>query len=123
MKLNGTHQLLVYADDVNILEGSVHNINEYAEAMVVAGKETGREVNAESKSRDQNSGRSHNIKTDNSSFEGVEELRYLGTNLTNQNSIQKEIKSRMNSWNACYHSAQNLLSSSLLSKNLEIKIY
>jgi len=57
------------------------------------------------------------------SFERVEEFKYLGTNLTNQNSIQEEIKSRLKSGNACYHSAQNLLSSSLLSKNLKIKIY
>jgi len=46
-------------------------------------------------SRDQNAGQSHNMKTDNSSFEEVEELKYLGTNLTYQNSIQEEIKSRM----------------------------
>jgi len=44
-------------------------------------------------SRDQNAGRSHNIKTDNSSFERVEDFKYLGTTLTNQNSIQEEIKS------------------------------
>jgi len=50
-------------------------------------------------------------------------LKYLGTILTNQNSIQEEIKSRLKSGNACYHAAQNLLSSSLLSKNLNIKIY
>ena len=43
--------------------------------------------------------------------------------LTNQNSIQKEIKSRLKLGNACYHSVQNLFSSSLLSKNLKIKIY
>ena len=42
--------------------------------------------------------------------------------LTNQNSIQEEIKSRLKSGKACY-SVQNLLSSSLLSKNLKIKIY
>jgi len=47
----------------------------------------------------------------------------LGTTLTNQNSIQEEIKSRFKSGNASYHSVQNLLSSSLLSKNLKIKIY
>jgi len=53
----------------------------------------------------------------------VEELKYLGTNLTSQNSIQEEIKSKLKSDKACYHSVQNLLSSNLLSKNLKIKIY
>jgi hypothetical protein len=53
----------------------------------------------------------------------VEDLKYLETTLTNQNSIQEEIKSRLKSGNACYHLVQNLLSSSLLSKNLKIKIY
>ena len=74
-------------------------------------------------SRDQNAGRSHSIKTDNISFERVEEFKYLGTTLTNKNSIQVEIKSRLNSGNACYYSVQDLLSSSLLSKNIKIKIY
>jgi len=74
-------------------------------------------------SRDQNAGRTHSMKIGNSSFERVDEFKYLGTTLTNQNSIQEEIKSRLKSGNACYHSVQNLLSSSLLSKNLKIKIY
>ena len=74
-------------------------------------------------SRDQNVGRSHSMKTDNSSIERVEEFKYLGTLLTNQNSIQEEIKSRLKLGDSCYYSVQNLLSSSLLSKNLKIKIY
>jgi len=53
----------------------------------------------------------------------VEEFKYLGKTLTNQNSIQEEIKSRLKSGNTCYRSVQNLLSSSLLTKNLKIKIY
>ena len=94
----------------------------------MASKETGIEVNADKTkymvmSRDQNTGRSHNMKTDNSSFERVEEFKYLGTTLTNQNSIQVEIKSRLKLGNACYHSVKNLLSSSLLTKNLKINIY
>jgi UDP-galactopyranose mutase len=65
---------------------------------------------------------SHNVKTDNSSFERVEEFKYLETTLTNQNCVQEEIEIRLKSGNACYHSVQDLLSSSLLSKNLDIKI-
>jgi hypothetical protein len=53
----------------------------------------------------------------------VEQFKYLGTALTNQNSIQEEIKSRLKSRNACYHSVQNILSSSLLYKNVKIKGY
>ena len=90
--------------------------------------DTGLEVNADKTkymvmSRDQNAGRSHNIKTDNSSFERVEQFKQLETSVTDQNSIQEEIKSRKNSGNAYYYSVQNLLSSSLLSKNINIKIY
>ena len=61
-------------------------------------------------------------KIDNRSFEMVEQFRHLGATLTNQNYIQEEIKSRLKSGNACYHSVQNFLSSRLLSKNF-IKIY
>ena len=74
-------------------------------------------------SRDKNAGRSHSIQIDNSYFERVEEFKYLGTILANQNSVHKELKRRVKSGNAYYHSVQNLLSSSLLSKNLKIKIY
>jgi len=63
------------------------------------------------------------MKIDNSSFERVEQFKHLGTTLTNQNSIKEEIKSRLKSGNACYHLAQNLLSSSLLSKNLKNEIH
>jgi len=74
-------------------------------------------------SRDQNAGRIHSVRIDNSTFERVEQLRYLGITLPYQNSILEEIKSKLKSGNACCHSVQNLLSSSLLSKNLKIKIY
>ena len=62
------------------------------------------------------------MRMDNSTFERVEELKYFGTIVTNQNSIAEEIKSRLRSGNACYHSVQNILSSRLLSKNLKIMI-
>jgi hypothetical protein len=63
------------------------------------------------------------LKIDSKSFERVEEFKYLGATLTNRNSIHEEIKSRLKSGNACYHSLQNLLSSRLLSKNTKIKVY
>jgi len=79
--------------DVNILGGSVHTVEESAEALVVATKEIGLDVNADKTkymimSRDQNAGRSHSMKTDNNSIERVEQFKYLGTTLTNKNSIQ-----------------------------------
>jgi len=63
-----------------------------------------------------------NINFDNNSFERVKVFKYLGTTLTDHDSIQEETKSRLKSGNAWYHSLQNPLSSSLLSKNLKIKI-
>ena len=94
LKLNGTHQLLAYADDVNILGGSVHTVKENAEALVVVTKELGIEVNVDKTkymimSRDQNAGRSHNMRIDDSSIERVEEFKYFGTTLTYENSIQE----------------------------------
>jgi len=62
-------------------------------------------------SRDQDAGRSHNIKIYNSSFETVEEFKYLGTTLMTQTSVLEEIKSRLKSGNVCYYSVQNLSSS------------
>jgi hypothetical protein len=84
LKLNAILQLLVYAHDVNILGGSIHTIKKNAEYLVVASKTIGLDENAD-KTRymvmfqDQNAGRGHSIKTDNSSFEKVEHTRYLGT--------------------------------------------
>jgi len=82
------------------LRGSVHTIKENAEALAVASKEIGLEVNADKTKymvmyRNHNAGGSQGIKNDNSSFESVEEFKYVGTILTNQNYIQEEIKSRL----------------------------
>jgi hypothetical protein len=73
-------------------------------------------------SRDKNAGQNGYIQIGNKSFETVEQFKHLGTTLMNQNSIREEIKNRLKSWNACYHSVQNLLSSSFFSKNVKIKI-
>jgi len=83
----------------------------------MASKETGPELKAYKTkymvmSRDQNAGQSHSIKPEKRSSEMEEEFKYLGTTLTNENSIQEEIKSRLKSGNACCHSVRNLLSSS-----------
>jgi hypothetical protein len=59
----------------------------------------------------------------NRSFENVSQFKYLGMTVTNQNLFQEEIKRRLNSGSACYHSVQNLLSSHLLSKNVKVRIY
>ena len=82
LKLNGTHQLLFYADGVNILGGSVHTIKENAEAFIVARKEAGLEVNADKiknmvMSPEKKAGRSHSMKVDNRSFERGEQRKKL----------------------------------------------
>jgi hypothetical protein len=74
-------------------------------------------------SRDQNAGQNREIKIGNRSVENVSQYKYLGTTVTNQNLIQEEIKGILNSGNACYHSVQSLLSSRLLSKNVNVRIY
>jgi hypothetical protein len=128
LKLNGTHQLLVYAAVVNILGGSIHSIKKNTEALVVANKEIGLEVNAEETkymvmSRDQNAGQNHNIKIGNKSFERVEEFKYLGRTRTFRNSIREQINSRFKSLSACYHSVHSLLSYRLLSESIKIRVY
>jgi hypothetical protein len=119
---------LVYADDVNLLGDSVNTIKENSETLLEASTDVGLEINAEKTkymimSRHPNSGPNQNIRIANESFENVAKFKYLGTTLTNQNDIPDEIKSRLNSENACYYSVQNLLSSCFISKNLKIKIY
>jgi hypothetical protein len=89
-----------------------------------ASKEVGLEINIKKTkymllSRHQNIGRNRDIKIANRSFENVSHFKYLGTTVTNQNLIQEEIKRRLNTGNACYHSVQNVLSSRLLSKKLK----
>jgi hypothetical protein len=88
----------------------------------------GLEVNAQKTkymvmSRDQHAGKNHNIKMGDKFFETVEHFRYLGTTLTNKYSIYEEIRSILKSGNVLSHSVQDLLSSSLLSKNTKIKTY
>jgi hypothetical protein len=106
LKLNGTHQLLVYADDVNLLGDNMDTIKKHTETLTDASKEVCLKVNAEKSkymllSHHQNAGQNHYKETVNRVFENVAQFKYLGMAVTNQNLIQEEIKRRLNSGNSC----------------------
>ena len=106
--MNGKPQLLVYADDVNMLGENLQTVRENAEIFIKASKDIGLEVNSEKTnymitSRHQSVIQNQNIAIGNLSFE--------------------EIKRRKNMGNACYYSLEKILSSRLLSKKLKVKIY
>jgi hypothetical protein len=126
--LNRTHQLFAYGDYVNIVGENIDTIQKNTKSLLDASKEVGLEVNPEKTkyklvSRCQKAGQRQSIKIGNRSFESVAKFIYLGTTLTDKNCIHEEVKSRLNSGNACYHSVQSLLSSRLLSRNVKVKMY
>jgi hypothetical protein len=119
MELNGTHQLLVYADDLNLLGDNIDTIKKNTETLIDGSKEVGLEINIEETkymllSHQRNAGENQDIEIANRSFENMSQFKYLGTTVT---------KRRLNSGKACYHSVQNLLSFRLLSKNIKIRIF
>jgi hypothetical protein len=93
LNLNGTHQLLAYADHVNLLGGNIDTIKKNAETLIDASKEVSLEINVEKTtymlpSRHQNVGQNWDIKIANRSFENVSQFIHLGTAVTIQNLIQ-----------------------------------
>jgi hypothetical protein len=118
---------LAYADDINIVGENTDTIQKNTEVLKDTSKEVGLEMKPEKikymlMSHYQMVEQRHSIKIVNMSFEDVAKLKYLGA-LTDQNCMHKEIKSRLNSGNACYHAVQSLLSSRLLSRNIKVKIH
>jgi hypothetical protein len=90
LKLNGTHQLLAYADDVNLLGDNIDTIKKSTETLIDASNEVDLEINVEKTkymllSRHQNVGQNRDVKIANRSFENVSQFKYLGTIVTNQN--------------------------------------
>jgi hypothetical protein len=119
LKLNGILQLV---------GENIDSIKKNTETLLGSSKGVFLEVNlGKTKcmliSRSQKIGQKHSTKIANRSFEDVAKFRSLGTILTDQNCMHEEIKSRLKSGNACYHSVQSLLSSRLLSRNVKVKIY
>jgi hypothetical protein len=110
----------------NIPSGKSRKTN--TETLIDASKEIVLEVNTEKTKHmllflHHNTGKNYDIKIANRCFENEAQFKYLETTITDQNLILEEIKRRSNSGNACYHSVQKPLFSSLLSKNIKIRIH
>ena len=108
LELNGKHQLLVYANGVNMLGENLQTVSENTEIFIKACKDIGLEVNSEKTkymmtSSHRNVVQNQNTVIGNLSFENVEKFKYLGVTITNTNDIREEIKRRINMGNACYY--------------------
>jgi hypothetical protein len=115
LELNGAYQLLDDDDD-NLLGISINIVKGNSETLLQSSRDNGLEISAEKTkymvmSHDLNSGQNQNIRLPNESFENVAKFKCLGMTLTNKIDIHNEIKSRLNSGNACYYLIQNILSS------------
>jgi hypothetical protein len=110
MEWNAIKKLLVCADDINTLGESKNTMKKNRQAWSKVRKVKTKKCQYMVMSSQRN------IKTVNKSNANIAKFKYLGTTIASQNCIHDEIKSRLTSENACYHSFQSLLSSILLSK-------
>jgi hypothetical protein len=88
LKLNGTHQLLAYADDMNLLGDTIDTMKKNAVSLI----DTSKRKPSMLLSRHQNAGQNRNVKITNRSFENVLQLKYLGRTVTNQNLIRRKLR-------------------------------
>jgi hypothetical protein len=130
LELNRRHQLLVYADDVNLLGDNIDTTKKNIQTLIDASKEVVLEVNAEKTkymqlSDHQYAGQNHDIKIANRSFENVAQFRYLGTTITNKMFFQEEIRGRLNLGNAYTNQSRTfcLLVCYIKTKKSEYKNY
>ena len=112
LEMNGKHQLLVYADDVNMLGENLQTIRENAEIFIKASKDIGLEVNSK-KGKYMITSRHENV---------IQNQNIVIGNLLFENGIREEIKRRINMGNACYYSLEKILSPRLLSKKLKVYV-
>jgi hypothetical protein len=106
LKLNGTYQLLAYADDVKLLGDNIDTIKKNTETLIDASKDVGLEINIEKTKCillycQQNVDQNRDMKVANRSFENLSQLKYLGITLINKNLLREEINRRLNAGNAC----------------------
>ena len=128
LDMNGTHQVLAYTDDVNLICDDIRTIERSADVLLNACKDIGLAVNT-GKTNYMAIGRHRgmmanaHIKIGSYFYEKVKNFKFLGSLLTNQSFFKEEIKCRLKAGNSCYYSVQTLLSFRLLTKNLKTKIY
>jgi hypothetical protein len=114
LRLNGTRQLMAFTGDMNLLGNNMDTIKKDTETLIDARQTVCLEMNVKKTkyillSRRENVGQNRDIKIANRSFKNVSQFKCLGTTVTNQNLIQEEMKRRLNTGNACYHSVRTII--------------
>ena len=128
LQLNGTTQILTYADDIALLGDNKETLINNAKILLDKTKELGLQINVEKTKymvtdRIQNIHNNGNLVVCDKIFERVSNFKYLGSILNQTNEIREELKRRINLGNACFYSVKKLLGSRILSRRLKIRIY